>query len=660
MHIKQTLLFIALCTFSLMSFAQDDQDIKAYIEKFKGLAIEEQMRSGVPAAITLAQGIYESDAGRSVLAIEGNNHFGIKCKSTWIGETILHDDDKKQECFRKYPSAEQSYIDHSDFLKGSNRYHFLFDLEMTDAMGWASGLKRAGYATRPDYVSRLYNLVEKYNLQQYTYEALGRSIPVVGEVVPNTDAFSNLKNVSDPSTFYKGIKGFWAKKGDILLDKAIENNIRYAKLLSLNDLDDKPLETDMFIFTEKKRKVGTVEFHIVKANESMLLIAQKEAILLDNLYLFNNMIPGQEPEVNEQLTLQYRAYGAPKLKQKFLATIPREIKKEEPKIEVVKVEKKEEPIPATIPTPIPTPIQKEIVKEQTEPTPVLVVKKEIPVEMDTVKIESAQETVTAKSTIDATPIQTEVKQDPPPIEVEKKQEAIIEPVKMEVKVDTNNEAILDAEKAKRMEALLNSSSLVKIQQPVIVKDTAALDKGEKLVSITYGSAPKAVEPKAVEPLPVKVSNERRYDEPNVSDTVKQLKRRFDPIIYKALPARKKVEPNPKASIETTPNNATKPDAKKGTESKKALAEKEAKRLAEEKKNDVKKTQTGIVRNAKKIAAQKELEEREAKKGRNADRNKKKNKGEAESKKAKGKEVNDKAKKEKNKKKEPVAKKKNKK
>ena len=204
MNIKTIWLTCCMLLLSVALFAQDENDIRNYIDNYKTLAIAEQIRSGVPAAITLAQGIHESSAGNSELATKGNNHFGIKCKSTWMGETMLHDDDKKQECFRKYVSAEQSYIDHSDFLKQSNRYHFLFDLDRTDYVGWASGLKRAGYATNPLYVKKLTDLVEKFNLQQYTYEAISTSSKVVGEVIPSINKPSedkpiNLTHIDDPS-----------------------------------------------------------------------------------------------------------------------------------------------------------------------------------------------------------------------------------------------------------------------------------------------------------------------------------------------------------------------------------------------------------------------------------------------------------------------------
>ncbi|MEN9339052.1 MAG: hypothetical protein RIQ62_364, partial [Bacteroidota bacterium] len=311
-------LLVLFTSFPFWSLAQSEEDIRTYINQFKDLAIAEQIRMGVPASITLAQGIHESTAGTSELATKGNNHFGIKCKSYWTGETILHDDDKKQECFRKYTSPEQSYIDHSEFLQSSNRYHFLFDLEKTDFAGWASGLKRAGYATNPAYVQKLTELIEKYNLQQYTYEALSKTKIGLAEIVAEKEAPRNLTYVEDPSTSYKGLKGFWASKGETLLAYATNHNIRYARLLDLNELPDEPLKTNMFIFTEKKRKIGTEEFHVVKENETMLLIAQKEAMLLSSLYQFNNLLAGQEPSIGEKLCLQYRSYETPKLRQQFL------------------------------------------------------------------------------------------------------------------------------------------------------------------------------------------------------------------------------------------------------------------------------------------------------------------------------------------------------
>src|SRR5215204_1709081 len=155
------------------SFSQSSQVIKDYVLKFKDIAIEEMKRTGVPAAITLAQGIHETSAGQSVLVLKSNNHFGIKCKTEWTGPSVSHDDDARGECFRKYSSPFDSYKDHSDFLTSRSHYAALFKLNPADDEGWAKGLKKAGYATNPKYPQILIKLIEDYGLQDYTLIAMG-------------------------------------------------------------------------------------------------------------------------------------------------------------------------------------------------------------------------------------------------------------------------------------------------------------------------------------------------------------------------------------------------------------------------------------------------------------------------------------------------------
>src|SRR5690606_21756623 len=148
---KRNILIIALlCLLQMTVSAQTKKErVEAYIEKYKWIAIQEQRRAGIPAAITLAQGIHETNAGASELAVNAHNHFGIKCKKSWTGETYAYTDDRPDECFRKYDSDISSYKDHSDYLKNSKRYASLFELSLTDYAGWAYGLKRCGYATNP-------------------------------------------------------------------------------------------------------------------------------------------------------------------------------------------------------------------------------------------------------------------------------------------------------------------------------------------------------------------------------------------------------------------------------------------------------------------------------------------------------------------------------
>jgi LysM repeat protein len=272
-----------------ISFAASGQGLsyreraEQYIQEHKDWAIAEQRRSGIPAAITLAQGVHETDAGASELATKANNHFGIKCKKEWTGETFAHDDDAPQECFRKYRSAIESYRDHSDYLKGSKRYESCFALDATDYAGWARELRRCGYATNPAYAQKLIGIIEDYHLQDYTIAAMSAEYkpatmiasaasPVEsammadekhtapGEVVPDRDT------PTDRSEYGKvirrdGLRGFWARKGDVLLEYAIQYKVRYAKLLEINNLPDAPLATDQFIYLERG---GAVDRMIAK------------------------------------------------------------------------------------------------------------------------------------------------------------------------------------------------------------------------------------------------------------------------------------------------------------------------------------------------------------------------------------------------------------
>ncbi len=321
----------------------------AYIAKYRHLAVQEQKRSGVPASITLAQGIHETNAGASELAVFANNHFGIKCKKEWTGETYTYTDDRPDECFRKYTTDKESYKDHSDYLKNSKRYEALFRLDPTDYKGWAHGLKRCGYATNPRYAPILIKTIEDYNLQQYTLVALGKtSMPTdiatsetklttspPKEVVPTMDApspqakdtlpkttstqkkmivtdgdykFIMIKNSEKPAygqtVIVNGLKAFYAPKDAGLLKEAINYNIRYARLLELNDLPDEPLEADMFIYLEKKNAKGGGLYHVVKPGETLLQIAQYEGVVLRNLRQINKLKDNEEPVSGTLLHLQ--------------------------------------------------------------------------------------------------------------------------------------------------------------------------------------------------------------------------------------------------------------------------------------------------------------------------------------------------------------------
>lgn len=184
---------ILLLQASVSIKAQDlpNENILRYIETYAPLALKEMNRTGVPAAIKLAQGILETNAGQSELVGKSNNHFGIKCKSSWNGEKVYHDDDAIGECFRKYENAEASYLDHSDYLKSQPRYAFLFDYDANDYAAWAWGLKKAGYATNPIYAQSLIKYIETYRLTD-----LHDYLEEEEDDLDLSDYFESLKNPS--------------------------------------------------------------------------------------------------------------------------------------------------------------------------------------------------------------------------------------------------------------------------------------------------------------------------------------------------------------------------------------------------------------------------------------------------------------------------------
>lgn len=203
-----------------------------YIDTYSAIAVREMNSYGIPASITLAQGILESGAGNGALTRKANNHFGIKCHG-WEGEKVYHDDDKKGECFRKYKFASQSFEDHSLFLVNRKRYAKLFKLKRTDYKGWARGLKAAGYATDPKYPNKLISLIERYELYKYD------KVDVVGPmdiVIKDTEDVSENKD-----SFYK------VKKGDTLYSIARAAGISVARLKELNQLKDNNIKIDQVL-----------------------------------------------------------------------------------------------------------------------------------------------------------------------------------------------------------------------------------------------------------------------------------------------------------------------------------------------------------------------------------------------------------------------------
>lgn len=285
-----------------------------YIHTYCSMAVAEMKRSGIPASVTLAQGILETECGNSDLVKKSNNHFGIKCKSTWTGESVSHTDDAPNECFRKYNNPADSYKDHSDYLKTSPRYAALFQLAPSDYKGWAYGLKRAGYATNPQYPQIVISNIEKYNLQQYdnlteqdfdnlaVNKLLSAQKPVVQNITVDITAIENsikLKNKIN------GLKALMAPKGTSLLVIASKANIDLGKLLEFNDLStDGLINDEQVIYLEKKPKQGNRDFYIVLQIETLYDISQNNAIQLKYLLELNNMDENQTVQKGTKIKLR--------------------------------------------------------------------------------------------------------------------------------------------------------------------------------------------------------------------------------------------------------------------------------------------------------------------------------------------------------------------
>ena len=201
-----------------------------YVAQFKNVAMDNMRIYGIPASIVLAQGILESGAGRGDLAVNANNHFGIKCHEDWRGDTIRHDDDSDQECFRKYDNVSESFKDHALFLTSRGRYSNLFALSKGDYKGWARGLRTAGYATDPKYPNKLISYIERYNLQQYDSEVLGIEYKAIEKQLTAKIPMEAIKNTSREVTSYQ------VQKGDTLYSISKKFNLVLEELKHKNNL----------------------------------------------------------------------------------------------------------------------------------------------------------------------------------------------------------------------------------------------------------------------------------------------------------------------------------------------------------------------------------------------------------------------------------------
>jgi hypothetical protein len=300
------------------AISQQQMTVEEYIKQYKYLAIREMQLYHIPASITMAQAIHESSNGNSPLAIEANNHFGIKCHKEWTGPTYIKDDEEKNECFRKYRNVAESYRDHSLFLTTRERYIPLFSLEITDYNRWAEGLKHAGYATNPKYPQILVRIIDENKLYELDQEAINGNVE--GEALAGNSLVSDTVDVVDFIDYrndwisqqlvpleiggldrqvYKnnGVKCIIAREGDNFYNIASEFGIYHRQIYTYNELGTKDsIIPGEVIYIEPKKKKGSQESHKVFDGESLRDVSQRYGIKLKDLQKINILAE------NDQLT----------------------------------------------------------------------------------------------------------------------------------------------------------------------------------------------------------------------------------------------------------------------------------------------------------------------------------------------------------------------
>ena len=274
-----------------------------YIEKYKDDAVREMQMYKVPASITIAQGMLESDNGNSALAVYANNHFGIKCHTDWTGETFTADDDTNNECFRKYSSVYESYVDHSKFLKNRDRYAALFELKTTDYKGWAKGLKAAGYATDPRYAERLIEIIDRYKLNAYDKE---ENLPLIVSSPKNNQQQTVSASVTRREiSLNNNVKYIVVKPGDSFMKIAKELDMGVWQLYKYNDLNkNAKLTPGQLLYIQPKKRKSKDGQHVVKPGESIYDISQQYGVKVKLIYKYNALPIGSQPKTGDTILLR--------------------------------------------------------------------------------------------------------------------------------------------------------------------------------------------------------------------------------------------------------------------------------------------------------------------------------------------------------------------
>ena len=323
---KKSIILLSLLFVAMSATAAVRQTREEYVEKYKAIAIAHMERYGIPASITMAQGILESDSGNSRLSISSNNHFGIKCKKSWTGDRVYHDDDAKGECFRAYPSVEASYQDHADFLDQSPRYDSLFAYPSDDYRSWARGLKAAGYATAPDYAVRLVKLIESMKLYLLDKENGNKIYSASKSATANTETWweSNLATSDEqinPNAFrvtvnshmgygvYRTNQTFYvvAKEGDTFESIGTVFDISPKTLRKFNDVaKDGVLSKGDIVYIERKKTqwLGNVMQHRVVRDENLYSLSQSYGIRQKSLAKLNRLRPNEDVRKGEIIRLK--------------------------------------------------------------------------------------------------------------------------------------------------------------------------------------------------------------------------------------------------------------------------------------------------------------------------------------------------------------------
>lgn len=309
------------------------QTREEYVDRYKSIAVAQMERYGIPASITMAQGILESDCGNSWLSLQSNNHFGIKCKRNWTGEKIYYDDDAKGECFRCYPSVEASYHDHAEFLDSQPRYDSLFAYSPTDYKSWARGLKAAGYATAPDYAHRLVRIIEEnrlYLLDQPDGERLyaasraggltdperwfadqsSMEVTAGGSSTIDPDNYRVTINAHNGYNVYQtnGVHYVLAKESDTFENIGRKFRLSARNLRKFNDLKDKKAQpmTDEAVYIERKKKrwEGNARTHVCREGETAYSIGQSYGVRTRSIEKLNRLKPGSVLEEGQQIRIK--------------------------------------------------------------------------------------------------------------------------------------------------------------------------------------------------------------------------------------------------------------------------------------------------------------------------------------------------------------------